>query len=218
MTNTTLMPLVAGETWRCCCAFGYGLYDSDLPCFCGQNVQALDAVFDCSTCDYHDLRATPSIANLGLEHFYAAFGLRGSARALKLDFESITEEWTQGSLLTSSLDYTMASYRKLQWVGTQLQPVVVSLLLPGRRLAFACMWPLQMISHTVASNLPTEQYMRKERRRLQARHIWEELKPQWSKLKEKLYTRYVTNLGWNVLHERSNGSGKMNIRDMTIMR
>ena len=44
--------------------------------------------------------------------------------------------------------------------------------------------------------------MRRERRRLQARRIWEELKPQWSKLKERLYTRYVTNLGWNVLHER----------------
>ena len=88
--------------------------------------------------------------------------------------------------------------------------LVVSLLLPGSLEAEDWlllarqkrhMWPMQMTSHTVASNLPTEQYMRRERRRLQARHIWVEPKPQWSKLKERLYTKCVTNLGWNVLHE-----------------
>ena len=41
----------------------------------------------------------------------------------------IGSHWTQGSLLTSSLNYTMAysmmfSHRKPPWVGTQLQPVV----------------------------------------------------------------------------------------------
>ena len=44
---------------------------------------------------------------------------------------------------------------------------------------------MQMTTHTVASNLSTEQFMRRERRRLKAKHIW-----------------IVANLGWGVLHER----------------
>jgi len=64
------------------------------------------------------------------------------------------------------------------------------------------MWPMQMTSHAVADNLPTEQYMRRERRRLKERHIWEDLKPDWKKLSERLYTNHVTGLGWQKLHER----------------
>ena len=89
--------------------------------------------------------------------------------------------------------------------------LVVSLLLPGSLevedwLSLARqkrnMWPMQMTAHTVASNLFTEQFMRRERRRLKTRHIWVALNPQWIKLKERLFTRHVTNLGWGVLHER----------------
>ena len=64
------------------------------------------------------------------------------------------------------------------------------------------MWPMQMTTHTVASNLPTGQFMRRERRRLKAKHIWVALDPQWIKLKERLFTRHVANLGWGGLHER----------------
>ena len=61
---------------------------------------------------------------------------------------------------------------------------------------------MQMTSHAVADNLPTEQYMRRERRRLKERHIWEDLKPDWKKLSERLYTNHVTGLVWQKLHER----------------
>ena len=64
------------------------------------------------------------------------------------------------------------------------------------------MWPMQMTTHAVASHLSTEQFMRRERRRLKAKHIWVALDPQWIKLKERLFTRHVTNLGWRGLHER----------------
>ena len=89
--------------------------------------------------------------------------------------------------------------------------VVVSLLLPGSLeveywLLLARqkrnMWPMQMTTHTVGSNLPTEQFLRRERRRLKAKHIWVALDPRWIKLKEHLFTRHATNLGWGGLYER----------------
>ena len=59
--------------------------------------------------------------------------------------------------------------------------VMVSLLLPGpmeadqwlhKVRASRHMWPLQMTSHAAANQLATNIFMRRERRRLQARHIW----------------------------------------------
>ena len=41
------------------------------------------------------------------------------------------------------------------------------------------MWPLQKTSHFMANQLATETFMRRERRRLQARHIWEKIEPNW---------------------------------------
>jgi len=128
----------------------------------------------------------------------------------------IGSHWTQGFLLISSLSYTMAysmmfSHRRLPWVGpASTCRLVVSLLpgslevenwlLPARQKRN--MWPMQMTTHAVASNLLTEQFMRRERRRLKAKHIWVALDPQWIKLKERLFTRHVTNLSWGGLHER----------------
>ena len=97
------------------------------------------------------------------------------------------------------------------WHPASTSRLVVSLLLPGSLEAEDWLmlarqkrpvWPMQMTSHAMANTLPTEQYMRRERRRLQARHIWEELEPQWTKLRERLHTRYVTNLDWKILRER----------------
>ena len=52
----------------------------------------------CGVWKYHDLCDTPSIKNLGLEHFYAAFGLSSSrnlrnsaAVAIDIDVSSISE-------------------------------------------------------------------------------------------------------------------------------
>ena len=64
------------------------------------------------------------------------------------------------------------------------------------------MWPLQMTSHPAANQLPTELFMRRERRRLQARHIWVEIKPNWRKLKERIWTKHATGLPCIVLHRR----------------
>ena len=89
--------------------------------------------------------------------------------------------------------------------------VVVSLLLPGSLevenwLLLARqkrnMWQMQMTMHTVGSNLPTELFMRRERRRLKAKHLWVELDPQWDKLRERLFTRHVTNQSWDHLYAR----------------
>ena len=89
--------------------------------------------------------------------------------------------------------------------------VVVSLLLPGSLevehwLLLARqkrnMWPLQMTMHTVGCTLPTELFMRRERRRLKAKHLWAGLDPQWDKLRERLFTRHVTNLSKDHLYER----------------
>ena len=64
------------------------------------------------------------------------------------------------------------------------------------------MWPLQMTSHPVANQLATELFMRKERRRLQARHIWRDIDPDWPMLKERVWTRHATGLPREVLHKR----------------
>ena len=45
-------------------------------------------------------------------------------------------------------------------------------------------------------------FMRRERRRLKAKHLWVELDPQWNKLKECLFTRHVTNQSWDHLYAR----------------
>ena len=114
-------------------------------------------------------------------------------------------------LYNGILDDVFTQKASMGWHPASTCRLVVSLLLPGSLevedwLLLARqkrnMWPMQMTTHTVASNLSTEQFMRRERRRLKARHIWVALNPQWIKLKERLFTRHVTNLGWGALHER----------------
>ena len=61
-----------------------------------------------------------------------------------------------------------------------------SLLLPGPMemdqwlkdvRASINMWPLQKTAHGVTNQMATEVFMRRERRRLQARHIWKKIEP-----------------------------------------
>ena len=88
--------------------------------------------------------------------------------------------------------------------------VVVSLLLPqGQEVEnwFLLarqkqnMWPLQMTTHTVGCSLPTERFMRRERRRLKAEHLWAGLAPQWNNLRARLWQK-VTYLSTEHLYER----------------
>ena len=66
------------------------------------------------------------------------------------------------------------------WDNAPSSRIMVSLLLPGptdadqwlhKVRANRHMWPLQMTSHSAANQLATDIFMRRERRRLQARHI-----------------------------------------------
>ena len=88
---------------------------------------------------------------------------------------------------------------------------MVSLLLPGpmeadqwlhKVRANRHMWPLQMTSHPAANQLPTELFMRRERRRLQARHIWVAIQPDWPMIKARVWTKHATGLPYTVPYRR----------------
>ena len=83
--GTTPIPLWGNEAWRCRYVFGYSLDDSDKPVFLIWPERTESNGFwllDVETGHYHNLCQAPSIQNLGLEHFYAAFGL-GCSRNLR---------------------------------------------------------------------------------------------------------------------------------------
>ena len=70
------------------------------------------------------------------------------------------------------------------WDNAPSSRIMVRLLLPGpmeadqwlqKVRANRHMWPLQKTSHSAANPLATDIFMRRERRRLQARHIWEKI-------------------------------------------
>ena len=64
------------------------------------------------------------------------------------------------------------------------------------------MWPLQKTSHVMANQLATEIFMRRERRRLQARHIWEKIEPNWPMIEERVRTKQATGLPYEALYRR----------------
>ena len=97
------------------------------------------------------------------------------------------------------------------WDNAPSSRILVSLLLPGpmeadqwlhKVRANRHMWPLQMTSHSAANQLTTEIFMRRERRRLQARHIWKSIQPNWPMIKERVWTKRATGLPYTVLHRR----------------
>ena len=64
------------------------------------------------------------------------------------------------------------------------------------------MWPLQKTAHVMTNQLATEIFMRRERRRLQARHIWEKIEPHWPMIKERVWTKQATGLPYEALFRR----------------
>ena len=64
------------------------------------------------------------------------------------------------------------------------------------------MWPLQLTSHVMANQLGTVTFMRRERRRLQARHIWEKIEPNWPLIEERVWTKQATGLPYEALYRR----------------
>ena len=96
----------------------------------------------------------------------------------------------------------MCSYRKRLRPGTTPR-----LLLPGPMemdqwlkdvRANINMWPLQKTAHVVTNQMATEVFMRRERRRLQARHIWEKIEPDWPMIRARVWT----GLPYDALHRR----------------
>ena len=64
------------------------------------------------------------------------------------------------------------------------------------------MWPLQKTAHVMTNQLATEVFMRRERRGLQARHIWEKIEPDWPMIKERVWTKQATGLLYDALFRR----------------
>ena len=107
----------------------------------------------------------------------------------------------------------MCSYRKRLRPGTTptSNRIMVSLLLPGPMemdqwlkdvRASINMWPLQKTAHGVTNQMATEVFMRRERRRLQARHIWEKIEPDWPMIRARVWTKQATGLPYDALHRR----------------
>ena len=95
------------------------------------------------------------------------------------------------------------------WDNAPSSRIMVSLLLPGPmeadqwlHMVNRHMWPLQMTSHSAANQLTTEIFMRRERRRPQARHIWKLIQSNWPMIKERVCTKHATGLPYRVLHRR----------------
>ena len=95
------------------------------------------------------------------------------------------------------------------WDNAPSSRIMVSLLLPGPMEADQWlhtvranrhMWSLQMTSHAAANQLATDIFMRRERRRLQARHIWEKIQPNWPLIEERVWTKHAAGLPYQALY------------------
>ena len=119
--SVTPIPLCNQEEWRCRYVFGYSLDDSDKPVYLiwpertGNSFWLLDVARN----QYHNLCQAASIRNLGLEHFYAAFGLgcsrnlrTSSARAFGISDNDISEDCSVPSELPSLRPLTHGTPRE----------------------------------------------------------------------------------------------------------
>ena len=59
-----------------------------------------------------------------------------------------------------------------------------------------------MTSHDMANQMGTDIFMRRERRRLQARHIWKKIAPNWPMIEERVWTKQATGLPYQALYRR----------------
>ena len=62
--------------------------------------------------------------------------------------------------------------------------------------------PCRKTAHGMTHQFATEVFMRRERRRLQARHIWEKIEPDWPMIKERVWTKQATGLSYDALFRR----------------
>ena len=95
----------------------------------------------------------------------------------------------------------MFSHRNalLHWQGAPGQRLTVAIMLPGRQdadwlnfmLSQKNLWPTFTTRGSLTDEI-SEQTFRKERRRLQAKHLWMEVKLRWNVLADRMYTKAPT--------------------------
>ena len=238
--SVTPIPLCNQEEWRY--VFGCSLDDSDKPVYLIWPERTRNNglwLLDVARNQYHNLSQTASICNLGLEHFYAAFGLgcsrdlrTSSARAFGISVNDISEDCSVPSGLAKgfgplthgaprethiqkkakidppvieaqpveevkeessqncsdsedSSSSQSSSTTEAEDIESDLESLEEHYYFDLRRYtatlerefsqhlnrASINMWPLQKTAHVVTNQMAAEVFMRRERRRLQARHI-----------------------------------------------
>jgi len=95
------------------------------------------------------------------------------------------------------------------WQGAPAQRLTVSIMLPGRQLADEWLdfmlsqrnlWPT-FTTKGAPTEMITERTFRKERRRLQAKHLWMDIKITWNLLFNRMYTEAPTGMSREQLYD-----------------
>ena len=95
------------------------------------------------------------------------------------------------------------------WQGAPGQRLTVSIMLPGRQLADEWLdfmlsqrnlWPT-FTTKGAPTEMITERTFRKERRRLQAKHLWMDIKITWDLLFSRMYTEAPTGMSREQLYD-----------------
>ena len=95
------------------------------------------------------------------------------------------------------------------WQGAPGQRLTVSIMLPGRQMADEWLdfmlsqrnlWPT-FTTKGAPTEMITERTFRKERRRLQARHLWMDIKICWDLLLNRMYTEAPTGMSREQLYD-----------------
>ena len=95
------------------------------------------------------------------------------------------------------------------WQGAPGQRLTVSIMLPGRQMADEWLdfmlsqrnlWPT-FTTKGAPTEMITEKTFRKERRRLQAKHLWMDIKISWNLLLNRMYTEAPTGMSREQLHD-----------------
>ena len=95
------------------------------------------------------------------------------------------------------------------WQGAPGQRLTVSIMLPGRQLADEWLdfmlsqrnlWPT-FTTKGAPTEMITERTFRKERRRLQAKHLWMDIKITWNLLFNRMYTEAPTGMSREQLYD-----------------
>ena len=116
------------------------------------------------------------------------------------------------------------------WQGAPGQRLTVSIMLPCRQLADEWLdfmlsqrnlWPT-FTTKGAPTEMITERTFRKERRRLQAKHLWMDIKITWDLLFNRMYTEAPTGLSreqlYDLLFNRATKGNQRNPYEENVVR